>query len=116
VGTASASSVAAASVVLVDGGIEKLSVALSLARRTAEAMRQNLAAAAIYNVLAIPFAVSGWVSPALAAVLMIASSLSVTLNASRLALSSAKVRDLPGRPSPPDESGHFPRPRRSLAG
>jgi Cu+-exporting ATPase len=116
VGTASASSVAAASVVLVDGGIEKLSVALSLARRTAEAMRQNLAAAAIYNVLAIPFAVSGWVSPALAAVLMIASSLSVTLNASRLALSSAKVRDLPGRPSPSDESGHFPRPRRSLAG
>jgi heavy metal translocating P-type ATPase len=116
VGTASASSVAAASVVLVDGGIEKLSLALSLARRTAEAMRQNLAAAAIYNVLAIPFAVAGWVSPALAAALMIASSLSVTLNASRLALSAARVRDLPGRPSPPDESGHFERRPRSLAG
>jgi P-type E1-E2 ATPase len=115
-GTASASSVAAASVVLVDGGIEKLSVALSLAQRTAQAMRQNLAAAAIYNVLAIPVAVAGWVSPALAAALMIASSLSVTLNASRLALSATKVSDLHGLPSPLYESGHYEQRPRSLAG
>jgi heavy metal translocating P-type ATPase len=92
VGSASASSIAAASVVLVDGGIEKLNVALSLARQTARAMRQNLVAAAVYNVLALPLAVSGFVSPAMAAVLMIASSLSVTLNSSRLAVKGKKER------------------------
>jgi heavy metal translocating P-type ATPase len=83
---ASASSVAAASIVLVDGGIEKLNVALTIARRTARAMRQNLAAAAVYNLLAVPMAVIGFVSPAMAAALMIASSLSVTLNAARLTM------------------------------
>jgi heavy metal translocating P-type ATPase len=86
VGNATASSIAAASVVLVDGGIEKLNLALSLARRTARAMHQNLAAAAVYNLLAVPLAALGWVSPAMAAALMIASSLSVTLNAGRLAM------------------------------
>jgi heavy metal translocating P-type ATPase len=90
VGNASASSIAAASLVLVDGGIEKLNVALSLARHTSRAMRQNLVAAAIYNVLAVPLAVSGFVSPAMAAALMIASSFSVTLNSSRLAVSRTK--------------------------
>jgi P-type Cu+ transporter len=94
VGSASASSIAAASVVLVDGGVEKLNVALSLARHTARAMHQNLVAAAIYNALAVPLAVSGHVSPAMAAALMIASSLSVTLNSSRLALSGTKERSL----------------------
>ncbi|WP_406869864.1 heavy metal translocating P-type ATPase [Paraburkholderia fungorum] len=86
VGSASASSMAAASIVLIDGGIEKLDVALSIARNTAQAMRQNLIAAVIYNLLAVPLAVSGYVSPAMAAALMIASSLSVTLNSSRLAM------------------------------
>jgi P-type Cu+ transporter len=102
VGSASASSMAAASIVLVDGGIEKLSVALSLARRTARAMQQNLVAAAIYNVLAIPLAVSGFVSPAMAAALMIASSLSVTLNASRLAVGRTKESDRRARQSSAD--------------
>jgi P-type Cu+ transporter len=86
VGSASASSMAAASIVLVDGGIEKLGVALSLARRTALAMRQNLVAAVVYNLLAVPLALAGFVSPAMAAALMVASSVSVTLNASRLAV------------------------------
>jgi heavy metal translocating P-type ATPase len=86
VGSASPSSMAAASIVLVDAGVEKLDLALALARRTAIGMRQNLAAAVLYNLLAIPLALAGFVSPAMAAALMVASSLSVTLNASRLAL------------------------------
>jgi hypothetical protein len=78
--------VAAASIVLVDGGIEKLNATLVVARATARVMRQNLGAAVIYNLLAMPFAASGFVAPAMAAGLMIASSLSVTLNAARLTL------------------------------
>jgi Cu+-exporting ATPase len=89
VGGATASSMAAASIVLADGGIEQLNAALSVARRTARAMHQNLAAAAVYNILAIPLAISGFVSPAMAAALMIASSLSVTLNSARLAMNGA---------------------------
>lgn len=85
VGSASPASMAAASIVLVDAGVEKLDLALRLARRTARAMHQNLAAAVVYNVLAIPAAVFGFVSPAMAAALMVASSMSVTLNAARLA-------------------------------
>src|SRR5260370_4638924 len=83
---ASASSVAAASIVLVDGGIEKLNAALVVARPTAHVTRQDVGAALIYNLLAMPFAASGFVAPAMAAGLMIASSLSVTLNAPRLTL------------------------------
>jgi cation transport ATPase len=89
VGSASPSSIAAASIVLVDSGIEKLNTALMLATRTQAAMRQNLVAAGIYNLLAIPLAVSGFVSPGFAAALMILSSLSVTLNASRLMVARA---------------------------
>lgn len=93
VGSASAASMAAASIVLVDAGIEKLDLALRIACRTALAMHQNLAAAIVYNALAIPAAVLGFTSPATAAALMVASSISVTLNAARLA-----VR--PSAPSP----------------
>jgi P-type E1-E2 ATPase len=85
VGGASASSVAAASIVLVDQGIERLEAALLTARVTARAMGQNLCSAVIYNLLAIPLAAAGFVPPAMAAGLMIASSLSVTLNSARLA-------------------------------
>jgi heavy metal translocating P-type ATPase len=93
---ASASSVAAAAIVLVDGGIERLDAALFVARATARAMRQNLGAAVIYNLLAVPLAVSGFVAPAMAAGLMMVSSLSVTLNAARLSLGDP-MRRRPGR-------------------
>jgi heavy metal translocating P-type ATPase len=81
---ASATSAAAAAVVLANGGIEKLTEVLLLGRRTAGVMRQNLTWAVGYNLLALPLAVSGVVSPALAAAAMVLSSLSVTLNAWRL--------------------------------
>ncbi|WP_459994363.1 HAD hydrolase family protein, partial [Paraburkholderia kururiensis] len=97
VGSASPASMAAASIVLVDAGVEKLGLALRLARRTARAMHQNLAAAVVYNALAIPAAVFGFVSPATAAALMVASSVSVTLNAARLAART----DVPSPVSPP---------------
>jgi heavy metal translocating P-type ATPase len=79
-----ASSAAAAAVVVMDGGVERLLEILALGRRTARVMRQNLAWAVSYNLLALPLAVSGVVSPSLAAAAMVLSSLSVTLNACRL--------------------------------
>ena len=98
---------AAASIVLVDGGIEKLNAALVVARVTARAMRQNLGAAVIYNLLAVPLAAGGFVAPAMAAGLMIASSLSVTLNAARLTLGSSVPRQQ-GRETSTEGQGAWP--------
>lgn len=72
-----------ARVVLVEGGVERVHEALAIARETRRRMRQNLAWALVYNVIAIPAAALGWISPSLAAGAMAASSLSVVLNSLR---------------------------------
>src|SRR3546814_2613026 len=59
--------------------------AIVLARRTRKIIRQNLTWALGYNVLALPLAAAGLVTPWLAALGMAASSLAVTVNALRLA-------------------------------
>jgi Cu2+-exporting ATPase len=46
-------------------------------------MQENLALAVIYNVIAVPIAISGHISPLLAALAMSGSSVLVTLNALR---------------------------------
>ena len=48
-------------------------------------MRQNLVWAAVYNLLAVPLALAGWMPPWLAGLGMAASSLLVIGNALRLA-------------------------------
>jgi Cu2+-exporting ATPase len=58
--------------------------AMDLARRTRRIIRQNLAWALGYNLLALPLAILGFVTPWLAALGMALSSLVVTLNALRL--------------------------------
>ncbi len=65
--------------------------ALSIARIARRAMTQNLAFSAAYNLIAIPVAVAGLVTPLLAAVAMSLSSITVTLNALRLRYAARKV-------------------------
>jgi len=60
-------------------------VAIRLARRTAAAMRQNLWLAFGFNAIALPAAALGLLTPAVAALAMVGSSLAVTLNALRVA-------------------------------
>ena len=58
-------------------------IAIVTARRARLLMRQNLWIAAIYNFIAVPFAVAGFVTPLIAALAMSGSSLMVTVNALR---------------------------------
>ncbi|AXK73559.1 cadmium-translocating P-type ATPase [Lysobacter sp. TY2-98] len=79
----------AADFVLTGHSLSRLAQAVDLARRTRRVIRQNLAWALGYNLLALPVAVTGHVAPWLAALGMSLSSLAVTLNALRLARRAA---------------------------
>lgn len=73
-----------ADVVLVHPSLQALPSAIDSARRTRRIIHQNLAWAVGYNVVALPLAAAGVVTPWIAALAMVASSLTVTLNALRL--------------------------------
>ncbi len=78
-----------ADVVLLSNDLRHLANGVALARRTLAIIRQNLVWAFSYNVVAIPLAMAGWVTPWMAGIGMSASSLLVVLNALRLQKSVA---------------------------
>ena len=75
---------AAADMVLLSSELARLADGVRLARKTRQIIRQNLAWSALYNLVAIPAAALGFVTPWLAGIGMSASSLLVVLNAMRL--------------------------------
>ena len=79
----------AADLVLTAPSLLRIPQAVALARRTRRIVAQNLSWAIAYNVVALPLAASGQVTPWLAALGMASSSLMVTLNALRLARKEA---------------------------
>jgi P-type Cu2+ transporter len=75
----------AADFVVVGDALRRIPQAVALARRSQRIVRENIAWAIGYNLLALPLAASGALTPWMAAVGMALSSLLVTLNALRLA-------------------------------
>ncbi len=75
---------ASADVTLLRGGIASLPAALGLARSTLHTIRRNLYAASVYNVICIPIAAAGLLSPVLASAAMSLSSVSVLVSSLRL--------------------------------
>ncbi|MCX7251407.1 MAG: cation-translocating P-type ATPase [Burkholderiales bacterium] len=71
--------------VVQSGQLDELVAAILLARKTLVVVRQNLLWAAVYNLVAVPLALAGWMPPWLAGLGMAASSLLVIGNALRLA-------------------------------
>ncbi len=84
VGSGTDVAVETAPVTLARGGAEAVADALDAAGRTFRTIRQNLFWAFGYNVLAVPLAMSGVLSPMIAAAAMAMSSVSVVLNSLRL--------------------------------
>jgi Cu2+-exporting ATPase len=74
---------AASDVVLRGEGLTGLPVAVRVARRAQRLAKQNIAFSLAYNVVAVPLAVAGLVTPLIAALVMASSSIIVTLNALR---------------------------------
>ena len=74
-----------ADLVLASTSLMRIPAAITLARRTRRIIRENFLWAIGYNLLALPLAAAGMVTPWIAAVGMSLSSLAVTLNALRLA-------------------------------
>jgi len=64
--------------------LQPVADALHLSKRARAAIEQNLWISFLYNVIAVPIAVAGFVTPLMAAVAMSASSLAVTANALKL--------------------------------
>ncbi|MEO5708128.1 MAG: heavy metal translocating P-type ATPase [Alteraurantiacibacter sp.] len=83
-GNASDVGMQAADLVFVQDGLVAIPRALRAARRTLRVVQQNFALAISYNVLAVPLAVAGMVTPLMAAAAMSISSLIVVANSLRL--------------------------------
>jgi P-type Cu+ transporter len=83
-GDASSLAIQTADVVLLNRGLQHLPDALILGRFTFATIRSNLFWAFIYNVVAIPVAAFGWLTPALAALAMGLSDVVLAANSLKL--------------------------------
>lgn len=74
----------AADMVFLGDALSPVAIAIRAARRTQQIVKQNFALAIGYNLIAVPLAISGLVTPLIAAAAMSGSSLIVVANALRL--------------------------------
>ncbi len=98
-GTGVGAAIEAADISVLSGDLRGVARALRLARETYTIVLQNLGWAFGYNLIALPLAMTGLLSPALAAVAMGVSSITVVTNSLRLRRFGAPGRSTPVRSS-----------------
>lgn len=91
IGTGTDVAIATGQIVLMNGTPSKAALALWLARRTFQAIRQNLFWAFAYNVVLIPLAIFGVINPIFAGLAMAFSSVSVLANSLRISHSLRSI-------------------------
>jgi Cu2+-exporting ATPase len=74
----------AADFVFLHESLSALPIALEVARKSGQLIRQNFIIAIGYNLIAVPIAVLGYVTPLVAAIAMSLSSIIVVVNSMRL--------------------------------
>lgn len=77
----------AADIVFMGDKLAPVYEAYTIAQKTQKLVKQNFTLAVLYNIVAVPLALSGMVTPLLAAIAMSGSSLMVIANSFRLKLS-----------------------------
>ena len=82
--TGTDAAIGAADITLVNPSLEAITQAINVSRATLRNIKQNLAWAFGYNIVAIPLAAAGMLNPGLAGAFMASSSVLVVLNSLRL--------------------------------
>jgi Cu2+-exporting ATPase len=75
---------AVSDVVLLNGDLSTVPDTLIIAQQARRRMKENLWLATAYNLIAVPVALAGFVTPLIAALAMSGSSIVVSLNALRI--------------------------------
>jgi P-type Cu2+ transporter len=99
----------AADFVFLGDDLNSVVLALEASRKAVRMTRQNLTFSVLYNVIAVPAAFLGFVTPLIAALSMSGSSIAVVANALRLNITPARRID---RPQGEDGQRHSPVPPR----
>ncbi|MCB1147595.1 MAG: cadmium-translocating P-type ATPase [Leptospiraceae bacterium] len=90
-GTGSAMAIEASDVTLQNADLKKIITAIEFSKATIRKIKQNFFFAFAYNVIAIPAAAMGYLSPAIAAAAMALSSVSVSLSSLHLKVVLKKI-------------------------